>query len=331
MTSQNQQNLLQAADTVIDNEDQTVHYVMRSPALILADAKREVGLAADLVIDSDSMYQEAAEILSKIVGSKKTLDEKRLASGKPLRDQLNNINDGYKPAIDVLADGETDLKKLMANWVDAQERERKRLQKIADDDAEVLRKETLRLAEEARVKAEEDATRLREQAQREADERTRKADEEAAEQRRAAEEAAQSGDQQKAEELAQAAEATVANAATAANMILAHGDQSANDALELGAAEVEAHTQTAQVMTPAVMQVARPRATGTSNSKKYTGHIADHKKLLEFVLANYDHFAHWVEFDQGAINRYAQDQKERFNIPGAELRTETKIAARRAA
>lgn len=118
---------------------------------------------------------------------------------------------------------------------------------------------------------------------------------------------------------------------TTANMILAHGEESANDALVRGTEEADSHTATAQMMTAAAVQVSRPRAAGVSMSKTYTAVIEDQKQLLDYVLANYELLSHFVTIDQGALNRYARDQKERMKLPGVKLSIDSNMSSRRKA
>lgn len=316
---------------VIDNDTHTITYEAKSPSLLLAEATSKFDLAKELTIDSDFMYEEGAALLQTIVGAKKTLDEERLAATKPLRERTQTVNDGYKPAIDTYADGEKYLKGILTKYVDAKEAERLRLQRIADEAIAAQRREAERLAKEATDKANREAAEAQRIAQEEANKRLQAANAEAESIRLAAEQAEASGDAGKAAELNAEAKQTLATAETTSQMILAHGDQAANDALEQGAEQADAHQATANMITAPVMQMSRPRATGTSTSKRYTGEIVDPKLLLDFVIKNYDLLAHFVTFDQGAINRYAHDQKERMSLPGVELRTETNMASRRRA
>lgn len=316
--------------TVIDMDTLTVTYERRSPTLLLAEANRQHALATELEIDSDSMFQEGAELLQKIVGKKKSLDEERLAFGKPLRDEQANLNAAYKPAIDLYETSEKFLKQVLTKYTDDKERERQRLQRIADEAARVERERVAAEARAAQKKAEAEAAEARRAAQAEADERTRVAAEAAAESQRLADEAAAAGDAERAAELEAEAKKTVEVAATTAKMLIAHGDHAAKDVLESSAAEVKSQQAVAQMMTPAVVQIARPKVSGIGTGKKYTAEVTDSKAFLTWVLSNYEHFAHFVEVNQGALNRYAADQKERLSVAGAELRTVTTMSSRRA-
>ena len=337
-----QQDLLPPAETdnkrlpspggiVIDNETQTITFETKSPALLLAEADRNYGLVIELKIDSDFMYQEGADLLQTIVGAKKTLDEDRLASTKPLREEAQKINDGYKPVIQKYEDGEKLLKGMLTKYADDKEKERQRLQRIENERIERERRETERLAKEAREKAEREAAEATRLANEEAAARTLAASQQAEQLRLEAEQAEASGDLSKAGDLLEKADQTVATAETTANMILAHGEESANDALLRGAEEADSHTLSAQMMTAPAVQVARPRAAGVSMSKTYTAVVTDRKALLEYIVANYELLSHFVEIDQGALNRYARDQKERMKLPGVELSVDTNMSSRRKA
>lgn len=167
---------------------------MSEPTTLIVSRPNQVALvrnAADVLaeiaaftIDSEAMYEAAAEELRKIVSMKKDWDEQRKLTVKPLNDEVKAINDIYREPVSTLEQAEAGIKSKMGRWI-TQENERKRREQEE---------------REAKARAE------RERIAREADERRRQAEAEAAELAQKAAEAAEAGNETAAQELQQQAE-----------------------------------------------------------------------------------------------------------------------------
>lgn len=317
--------------TVIDAATGTITYEYKAPSLMLAEANSQLEEAKALVpcIDSDVMYQEAVTLLQKIVGDWKSLDEARLVTTKPLRDQTDKINADFKPAIDVRKQAETLLKTGVAAYEDAKERERRRLQALADEQARQVRLKAEAEARELQRKADEEAARVRREAREQAEAEQRRADEAAQATRDAAARAAKAGDAETAEKLNQQAEQIVDTASAVAQTTLTFAESEAALTLDAGQQDAEALRQAAQMTTGATVAIAKPRATGASSSIKYSAEVEDPKAFVQFVLDNWDTMNHLLTIEQGKLNGMAQNQKERFKVAGCVLHTNRQMAVRR--
>lgn len=317
--------------TVIDAATGTITFEYKAPSLMLAEANSQLEEAKALVpcIDSDVMYQEAVSLLQKIVGDWKSLDEIRLGTTKPLRDQTDKINADFKPAIDVRKQAEALLKSGVSNYEEAQERERKRKQAIADELARQARLRAEAEAREVQRKADDEAARVRRVAAEQAEAEQRRADEAAQATRDAAASAAQAGDSEAAERLNEQAEQIVEKATAVAQTTLTFAESEAALAQDAGQQDAEALRQAAQMTTGATVAIAKPRAAGASSSIKYTAEVEDPKAFVQFVLDNWDTMNHLLTIEQGKLNGMAQNQKERFKVAGCVLQTHRQMAVRR--
>jgi len=113
--------------------------------------------ARAITIDSNDMFEIAADELAAIKTKAKELDEKRDSLVRPLNTVVKAINDLFRAPLAKLAEGEKIIKDAMLTWTTEQERlakiERDRLQREADERREKADKE----AREAREQLEEAA------------------------------------------------------------------------------------------------------------------------------------------------------------------------------
>lgn len=79
------------------------------------------------VIQTDEEYADAAELLKVVKHKHKVLDEERTISVKPLNDEVKEINNWFKPALDRLKECETELKKIMGSYSLAKQQEQQRI------------------------------------------------------------------------------------------------------------------------------------------------------------------------------------------------------------
>lgn len=344
--------------TVIDADTLQVSYEQAKPSMLLADAERKHAAVVLLEIDCPEMYAEGVELLSKIVGAKKDLDEQRKATGKPLRSALENINSGYNPAINRLEEAEVLAKRLLTKYIDDQaEKER-----VARVEAERLQREEQdrqrRVAAEAQRLATEEAARTREAAeaaQRLVDAEATKKREAAAETKRLADvetarlnleaEAALAAGNAEAAEAAKAlAESTQAAAtitAAALEQEASASQQAAQENTQQAAQQSTSILQAANENTIAVEQVAlmstavvvplsAPKVSGLSKSTKFTVAVTDPVAFLRFIADNYATMSFYVDFNQAKLNGMAQAQKTAFKLPGCVASGATQLASRRA-
>ncbi len=125
------------------------------------EASKAIALANDYVIDSPEVLAYATEDLRKIVTREKQLDEKRLEITRPIAAGITAINEMFKPAITGMQEAggiirrkvlsfqreeEARIEREKAELAAKQEKERKRLQAIADEAAETARQAAEALA-----------------------------------------------------------------------------------------------------------------------------------------------------------------------------------------
>lgn len=308
--------------TVIDADTMQVTYEQAKPSMLLADAERKYSAALLLEIDCAEMYEEGAELLKKIVGAKKDLDEQRKATGKPLRTALEDINSSFNPAIIRLEEAEALTKRLLTKYIDDQA-EKERVARVAQERLQRAEQERQRIAAaEAQRVANEQAARSRAAAA----ETQRVANEEIARKNHEAEAARAAGDAQAAEKAA----AEAADAQAAANLQAAAVEQAAEASVQAANENVMAVEQVALMSTAVVVPIAAPKVNGMSKSTKWTVDVTDPVAFLRFVADNYQHFSFFVEFNKAKLNGMAQAQKEAFKLPGCTAKGETKLASRRA-
>nr|WP_319566234.1 hypothetical protein [uncultured Rhodoferax sp.] len=308
--------------TVIDADTMQITYEQAKPSMLLADADRKYNAVLLLEIDCPEMYAEGADLLKKIVGAKKDLDEQRKANGKPLRTALEDINAGYNPAIIRLEEAETLTKRLMTKYIDDQA-EKERVARVEQERLQRAEQERQRIAAaEALRVANEEAARARTAAA----EAQRVANEEIARKNSEAEAARAAGDA----EAAKKAEDEAAATQEAVNVRAAVIEQDAQASVQAANENAMAVEQVALMTTSVVVPISAPKVSGMSKSTKWTVNVTDPVEFLRFVADNYQHFSFFVEFNKSKLNGMAQAQKEAFKLPGCTAKGETKLASRRA-
>lgn len=123
-------------------------------AAIYAEADKNYGLIAAIVIDSDEMYAVAAEELTETKSRIKALEGQRVSMTSDLNNVVKKINALFKPAIERHEAGERLIKNAMVAYQNKCEAERREAQRIADEAARVERQ---RLEAEAAALAAEAA------------------------------------------------------------------------------------------------------------------------------------------------------------------------------
>jgi hypothetical protein len=110
-------------------------------AKVETDEKRELAMKRSsyekiveelraFVIEDDDDYEYASKLLRTIKATSKEIEERRKRVTGPLYEALRNFQSWYKPALDVLENGERDLKKKIADYYllkEAQREEQMRL------------------------------------------------------------------------------------------------------------------------------------------------------------------------------------------------------------
>lgn len=126
----------------------TIQYPVVKKEELAAFVQEALKEARELVIDSDDMYEIAAELLGKIKGRQQALEKQRRSIVDPMNLAVKNTNALFKPPMAATEQAEAILKGGMAGWIRHKEAE-----------AEKARQEAARLAaeEQARLDAEAQA------------------------------------------------------------------------------------------------------------------------------------------------------------------------------
>lgn len=222
-----------------------VEYDATTAIVLSGQAQAALASARDLIIDSPSMYELAAEELKQIKTLQKTVEEKRTAITGPLNAALKAVNDLFRAPKEYLEQAEQACKRPMVTYVQEQER----------------------IAAEARRKAEEAARQERERLA--AIQRQQEAE------ARAAVEAAQRAQRE-------AAEAAARGDAEAAARAQEEARQQAQQA-EAAAAEANAAAQTAEVITMPVAAPAPAKVAGVAGRVNYAAQVDDFMALVRAV------------------------------------------------
>jgi len=261
------------------------------PALNLRASMALQGVT-DMIIDSVTMYEIAADELKAIKMLQKDVEDQRTAITVPLNTALRGVNDLFRAPKEYLEKAERLIKSAIAKWQTEQERLALAAQREAEEAAQ---KERERLAVIQREK---------EQEQRRAEEASRKAHEEA--QRLAAEgnEAAAAAARQEAQAQAEVAEAAHADVAEAA--------------------------LTSEVVSFAPAVSAPAKVSGISGQMRYSAEVTDLKALIEAVAAGKAPIQCLCADDKflGAQARAFKSPGELY--PGVRVKVERSISARAA-
>jgi hypothetical protein len=124
-------------------------------------ARRFVALAQNYTIGTAHEYEAAAEDLTDIKSLRKSLDEERKAAGKPLRDELETINEHYRNPLIFLDQAEDILSSAILKYRREQEERAREAQRQAEAAARAAAEKAAReVAErEAAARAEAEARR----------------------------------------------------------------------------------------------------------------------------------------------------------------------------
>lgn len=248
--------------------------------------------AKAIVIDSQSMFEVAAEELQAVKKKAKELEEQRTGLVSPLNDVVKKINAMFKPPMEFLASAESIIKRAMLTYTDEQDRRR--------------REEEAR----ARAKAEEEAAR----------QRAKIAQEQAAAAERARLEQVRLEEERQA---ALAAGNTVMAEKIAAK---AEGAAEAAEAKQDGLAEAAATIQAAPVVVPLAEA---PKAAGISSRGVWKGEVTDKLELVKYIAQN-PQFLHLLDASQKEINSLAKALKGNCQVAGLRVWEDKTITARAA-
>lgn len=271
--------------------NETVTVATPDSAALATTAQRALDNARSMVIDSDAMYQCAAEDLSGIKKKYKDLDEQRTGIVRPLNDAVRRVNELFREPLDFLTQAESTIKRAMLTYQDEQEKKR--------------RQEEARLRAEAEKKAAEERARI--EAQRKADEERARLETARLEEERQA--AIAKGD-------------TVAAAKTEAKI------ERVAEVAEIKDASAEQQAA-AVYIAPVVPTFAAPTVKGVATKGTWKGEVTDKLALVKFVAAN-PQFLNLLDPATKEINAIAKALKANANIDGVRVFEEKSIASRAA-
>lgn len=270
---------------------ETVTVATPDSVALTTAAQRSLDSARAMVIDSDAMYQCAAEDLAAIKKRAKDLEEQRTGIVKPLNEAVKRINDLFRAPLDFLAQAESAIKRGMLTHQDEQEKKR--------------RQEEARLRAEAEKKAAEERARI--EAQRKADEERARLETEKLEAERQASLA--KGD-------------TVAAAKTEAKI------ERVAEVAEIKAASTEEQSAAVYVA-PVVSSISAPTVKGVATKGTWKGEVDDKLAMVKFI-AEHPQFLHLLDPAQKEINAIAKALKLNHGIAGLRVWEEKTIASRAA-
>lgn len=271
--------------------NETVTVATPDSAALATTAQRALDGARSLIIDSDAMYQVAAEDLAAVKKRAKDLEEQRTGIVKPLNDAVKKINDLFRGPLDFLAQAESTLKRAMLSYQDEQEKKR--------------RQEEARLRAEAEKKAAEERAKI--EAQRKADEERARLETARLEEERQA--AIAKGD-------------TVAAAKTEAKI------ERVAEVAEIKTASAEQQAAAVYVA-PVVPTFSAPTVKGVATKGTWKAEVTDKLALVKFVAEN-PQFLHLLDPAQKEINAIAKALKLNHGIAGLRVWEDKTIASRAA-
>lgn len=278
-------------DTAAPEVKGQVQYDASQVVVLTGQARRMLADASDYVIDSQELYEAAAQDLQRVKALAASVEATRVSITGPLHAAKVAVDNLFKGPKTFLDQAEQKLKGAMLTWSEEQERIRREEQRKAEE---------ARRAEQARL----------EQQRREQEEEARRREEEAQRLEAEARAAAAAGDNRKALELEQQAQTEASAAADAA-------------------AEAHSTAVTAQVITMPVEVAAPQKVSGISTSTTVdfqvsdlhalVKHIAEHKELLNLVCA-----------DSVKLRAYVRGVGLNCQLPGVRVFPKKTIAARAA-
>lgn len=126
---------------------------------LVEQASATLAVAKTFIITTHDQCQLAATELGAIKSRAKELNEKRLSITRKFDDAKKEVMDLFKPALGILEEAETVIKKGIVDWQQQQERLRKaeemRLAEVARKERDRLEAEVRKVEEAARKKADE--------------------------------------------------------------------------------------------------------------------------------------------------------------------------------
>lgn len=147
------------AETTIAATEETTTTAVVVPVVKTEELKTEGAVAlksaTELVIDSDSMFELAADELKTVKGTINKLEEMRLAVSGPLHKAMTANNDNFKAIKAPWEKAEANLKSAMLGWTEKQEALRLEAERKAQAEADAARRAAEEQAEAARKAAEE--------------------------------------------------------------------------------------------------------------------------------------------------------------------------------
>jgi hypothetical protein len=257
---------------------------------IIGPASRLLAGVQDMVIDSDPVYEAAADDLANAKSMRKAIDADRKELTRPLDELKAKIMDKYRPAIEVCDQVISIIEPKMLTYRREQEAkaeaERKRQEEIARQERARLEQQ----AAEARRQAEERAAAEREAARIEA------------------EQLAAAGKQEEAQQARDAAE------------------RAALETLANAEAEAAAIQEVASVVSAAPVQ-APAKVSGTSIAGTYKGRVKDKLAFVQFVAAN-PMYLDLLDANETGLNAQARSLKQNLKMPGIEVYLDQSIRSR---
>jgi hypothetical protein len=103
-------------------------------------------------IETDEHYENASRLLQEVKGLRGEIDGNRKTMKRPVDLVVQAIQAYHAPSLGLCDQAEQTLKQKMAGYLDAKEAERKRLQRIADDEAAEVRRKLQVQADKAAAK-----------------------------------------------------------------------------------------------------------------------------------------------------------------------------------
>lgn len=140
------------------DKPETIQVVRPNGALLLADAQTSLAEAIAIVIDSDEMYEVAADDLKAVKAKLKELEEREKSLTSPLTAVITGIRDLFRAPKEKLAGAESAYKRAMLTYTEKKQAEAREAQRRADELARGQREEQQRAAaasEEAAQEAEQ--------------------------------------------------------------------------------------------------------------------------------------------------------------------------------
>ena len=255
-------------------------------------------------IDNNQQFENAVALTKMVKSIASSLEDGRDALVRPRNNEVDFINDWFRPKKEQLQSVEKSLKSVIKGYQDKIELARLERQRIAD---EAARKERERIEAEARAQRDKEAAaqRAQEEARRKQEE-ARRVQEEA--ERRARE--AQDAESRKIAEK-QAAEARKQAEAAAKEEARAREKEAAAASV----AQLKETVAESVVAVEIAPQITKPDGMATATT--YTANVTDKAAAIRHCVETGKF--HLVELDLVTINKMVRAEKEFFSMPGVEV------------